>query len=100
MPIWFSTVFSESAEVKCFPNPLTDNELTIEFNQNLPNENTVIQLYNSLGQLIFQTPFQAPRQVLNLSDLPDGSYFLKGLQSGEVIFSEAIIRIAGKNWCC
>lgn len=62
----------DANEIKVFPNP-TKDILKIKISNNLEG---IIQLRNSLGQLLLQQKFEGDVSTLNLTDLPEGLYFV------------------------
>jgi len=65
-----------SSELKIYPNPCTDNKLTIEFNY---QEITEIRLTSITGKEVFLKKFQFAenkKQIL-LYDIPNGIYIVK-----------------------
>lgn len=61
-------------EVKLYPNPAT-NSITIEFENNKTNS---IQFYNIAGQLTINKSFSGSRkQIIDLSNIPQGIYFIR-----------------------
>ena len=51
---------------------------------------SAIEIYNTLGEKVFQSNIQSPTSNINLSDKPKGIYFLK-LQSGTQIYTQKVI---------
>jgi uncharacterized delta-60 repeat protein len=68
-----------------YPNP-SSGIFTIE---NLSN-NSEMEIYNSLGQKIFQSEIENPKSEIDLSDQTNGIYFVK-VKTGKEIFTEKII---------
>lgn len=65
-----------SSELKIYPNPCTDNKLTIEFNY---QEISEIRLTSITGKEVFLKKFQFAenkKQIL-LNDIPNGIYIVK-----------------------
>ncbi|MFL1013506.1 pectate lyase family protein [Flavisericum labens] len=62
--------------VQLYPNP-AKNSLTIKFKET-PQNNTVIQMYDSVGKLIINDyQVKASEEILNLQNLDSGLYFIK-----------------------
>jgi len=59
--------------ISVYPNPSVSGNVTIA---NLSNENT-IELYNMLGQSVYNTKADAGNFNADFSNLPHGTYFLK-----------------------
>lgn len=76
---WNNINFEEnntSSELKIYPNPCTDNKLTIEFKT---QEITEIRLTSITGKEVFLKKFQFAenkKQIL-LNDIPNGIYIVK-----------------------
>ena len=64
--------FLEERNVEIFPNPATDF-ITVS----VKGQNSVIQIYNQIGQLLFQTESQNSQFELDLSNYASGHYLLK-----------------------
>ncbi len=63
---------SSQSNISIFPNP-TNGNLTITNVNNIKS----IQVYNSLGQLVYQTKNSTKNTIrINLSKLPEGLYFI------------------------
>lgn len=58
---------------KVYSNPILQN-LTIE---NTQNNRTLMELYNSQGQLLLRINFIEDIEILNLNDYLEGSYYMK-----------------------
>ncbi|MCD6019184.1 MAG: hypothetical protein K0S53_2305 [Bacteroidetes bacterium] len=58
---------------KVYPNPTTLN-VTVE---NTQNGSTLVELFDSKGQLLIRKNFIEMSEVINLSSYADGTYFLK-----------------------
>ena len=67
----FSTTPEASAQI--FPNPVTNDQLTIKFSHNFRFD---YQIFSSTGQLKMQGNAQE-KAILNLRNLPSGTYFMK-----------------------
>ncbi len=62
----------EAKEIKISPNP--SNGL---FNVNIISNNTNVEVYNLVGQLVYNTTAKVGNLSLNLKDLSKGTYFVK-----------------------
>jgi hypothetical protein len=71
---------SENLNFKIYPNPFFD-EIMVSIND-LKNEIN-FSVYNSLGQLVYQTKVTKPNSVINLKELPSGLYFIRSEVSGQ-----------------
>jgi hypothetical protein len=56
-----------------YPNPVIDNKIWIEF-----KTGAQIAIYNSLGEKVKELVLQQDRQEIDLSNLPQGSYLMRG----------------------
>lgn len=65
----------KSKGVKMFPNPC-DNILHIEF-ENEQKENTILQFYNSVGQLILTQSINKSSAEIDVTIFPKGFYYMK-----------------------
>lgn len=65
--------------LRVFPNP-TNGELNLAFDASMGHGNASIEVYNTLGERVFQTSRAlnggAQREVLELSSLSNGAYFV------------------------
>jgi predicted alpha/beta superfamily hydrolase len=71
-------------KVKVFPNP-TDSILQVESPDNLNYIN--LEIYDVLGRLMRYEPLQSNRQI-DVHYLKSGTYVLRGVQSGQLLFTE------------
>lgn len=67
-----STPENENLEIKSYPNPAKD-KVTLT---NMP-VNTSITVFNLCGQLLFRKRSTAENEIIDVSDLKAGSYFIK-----------------------
>lgn len=76
--------------VKVYPNPVDNNEVTVE----LPVSNYAasIQLMNSAGQVVYSGMSSDSSNVLNVSALPKGIYFLRVMSNTGASSSKLVIR--------
>lgn len=70
-----------------FNNPVVHN--TLSFHHGL--ENTNIQIYNTLGKLIFKTNNFSGKE-LEIPNLKPGIHFLKFEKEGEIVIEKAIVK--------
>jgi len=68
-------------DLKIYPNPFKD-KLNIDFT-NFDIENVNIEVINSLGQLVSSFNFKSTKNEIELSDYPQGIYFLKIKKNSE-----------------
>ena len=72
-----------------FPNPTT-NEFTISLKQ--LNENTTIEIYNTIGQQIIKQKITEEETKINLKDQANGIYFVKVTGDGKTIYHSKVIK--------
>ena len=79
--------FEEKAiqsQLSFYPNP-ANNEITINIELN------AITIYNNLGQLVLDQNY--PKQIIDVSSLPQGLYFIKGIDTkNKTLTSKLIIK--------
>jgi cytochrome c peroxidase len=79
-----------SLKINVFPNPTT-HEITINFDNLALNNNTELQLINSIGQIVFaKNKLINNSEIINLSAFPNGQYFILIKSNGEVISRKLI----------
>ena len=79
-----------SLKINVFPNPTT-HEITINFDNLELNNNTQLQLINSIGQIVFaKNKLINNSETINLSAFPNGQYFILIKSNGEVISRKLI----------
>jgi ELWxxDGT repeat protein len=80
---------TESLEIKVYPNP-TSGKLLI-----LNSEGANIYLFNSYGSLILETTHSSDPNLIDLSLLPDGIYFLSFKTGRKIITKKVILNRRG-----
>ncbi len=70
-----------SFAVNIFPNPVKD-KLIIEQNKSMI-ENTMIQISNTVGQIVLTEKLNANSQTIDVSNLTSGVYFIKTLKGSQ-----------------
>jgi hypothetical protein len=76
--------YNEFREISIFPNPVTDILTVGSSNGNIQN----VDIYDIRGRLVLpliSNPSANTELKINLSDLPDGIYFLKAIVDGNVL---------------
>ena len=58
-----------------YPNPVTDI-LTLVISENNARINSIVYIHNTLGQLVLEEKLTSNRHLLDLSDVPQGLYFI------------------------
>jgi hypothetical protein len=71
------------------PNP-TNGLVYITFNT-IP-QNTKIELYNSIGALVFAEVMGNQNNSINISDLSNGIYFMKVLEGNKVVVVKKVVK--------
>jgi hypothetical protein len=71
-------IVSDLFSVEVFPNPVTDY-LNISFSGEV--NDAQLSLYDINGKLIMEQPINESESTVNLSDLPEATYFLKLISS-------------------
>jgi hypothetical protein len=69
-----------------YPNP-TNGFFTIE----LP-EKAQVKITNTLGEIVFEAPFEAGKQTIDLGAQPDGMYFVQVHSNESVVATQKIIK--------
>lgn len=84
--------FSEH-NIQIFPNP-TNSILTITFPLQYMNDFNLIEIYNTLGELVYSQKIHSLQNqiTINLSDLSEGIYFLEILQQNKLFQNKIIIK--------
>ncbi|MDI3545768.1 MAG: polyhydroxybutyrate depolymerase [Rikenellaceae bacterium] len=84
--------FSEH-NIQIFPNP-TNSILTITFPLQYMNDFNLIEIYNTLGELVYSQKIHSLQNqiTINLSDLSEGIYFLEILQQNKLFLNKIIIK--------
>ena len=92
-PNWFiPTVVNNlnaNSDIKLSPNP-NNGDFTISLTK--LNENTVAEVYNPLGQILFRQPLTELKTKIDLSKESNGIYFVKVLEEGKTIFNSKLIK--------
>jgi len=79
--------------IQIFPNP-TNSILTITFPHQYMNDLNHIEIYNTLGELVYSQKIHSLQNqiTINLSDLSEGIYFLEILQQNKLFQNKIIIK--------
>lgn len=77
---------SENSNFKIYPNPFLD-EIVVSISD-LKND-VKLSIFNSLGQLVYQTKVTKTNSVINLKELPSGLYFVRT----EVLGQEKVLKL-------
>jgi hypothetical protein len=83
---WIVSLSSRSEEIKVYPVPVKSS-LTVEINQTNNSKKTV-QLFDLSGKLLYNQDYNLVtglnRIILNIAHLPQGTYFLRGLNETSI----------------
>ncbi len=86
----YTSVNQYSVEnISISPNPVA-NSLKIEGFSN--DDQISIQLFSTLGQLVYSNPQFDPSQTLDVSSIENGFYFMKMVQNGQSITKKVVIQ--------
>ena len=80
----------KSNSLKLYPNPTT-GLITLEFNH-ISEEGEIIEVYNPLGQIILKTQINSQTNLLNLSNYPSGTYYIKTISENGTHTEKIILR--------
>lgn len=72
-----------------YPNP---NEGEFTLSSAMVTENTVVYVYNSLGQLILKQTLKETITKINMSEQADGVYYLKVMNANQQIYKTKLIK--------
>ncbi|MEI7597156.1 MAG: T9SS type A sorting domain-containing protein [Bacteroidota bacterium] len=77
-----------SSSFKMYPNP-ANNELTIELNGTYSNNSTIV-VYNMIGEAVLKSNINSSKQVLDLNNLSNGTYYIS-VNNGEKLIKDKFI---------
>ena len=77
------------SEIVAYPNPTNG---FFNFNIEMPIKNKVLEVYNNMGELIFNQKVTNQFIAIDLSTYSNGLYFLKVIQEGKQIESLKIVK--------
>lgn len=80
--------FSAKNDLNFFPNP-ANNEITVEIQY--VNPKIRLDIYNSMGQMVFQSNIINQTTTINLESFSKGLYFFKVCMEDEVVVKKIII---------
>jgi putative heme degradation protein len=83
-----SNILINELHLNIFPNP-SNGVFTITF-QNMPNKNSEIEIFNSLGQRINKDVLNTQTKTIDISSFPKGIYFLKISFGEKYVFKKII----------
>lgn len=78
-----------NSSLSVYPNP-TSNFLNIEF-LNIP-EKGVVELYNTIGELMFSEKLNNKNNAINTSQLNYGMYYIRVVENNKVIALQKIVK--------
>ncbi|MGB1205914.1 MAG: choice-of-anchor B family protein [Chitinophagales bacterium] len=76
-------------EIKVFPNPA--NEVLFVTLKNEENSRSIVRLYNILGKKVCEKTYQNDILTLDISELPNGAYFLQIEKDSSFVTQKVII---------
>ena len=79
----------EQFGLKVYPNP-TNAYLYLSFSS-FPTEGTEIELYNQEGKMLLRKQLFQPKEIIDMSRLTKGMYFLKLLSADSKLDTKKII---------
>ncbi len=71
-PVLSINEIAEQVSVSVFPNP-SNGQFTLA----LSNEKGFVEIYNSIGKLVYQSEIRNPKSEMDLSNQPKGMYFVR-----------------------
>lgn len=72
-----------------YPNP-NKGEFTISFGN--VSENGILEIYNSIGQIVLKQSISENQKKINLKDQADGIYHLRILKDGKQLYKTKVIK--------
>lgn len=75
---------------KLYPNP-TSGEITIEWGDTETSGERLVQIVDLQGKIVAKFVAQAPKTSINLSQLPQGVYFITAIVNGTIYKAEKLI---------
>ena len=85
---WVGVAEADQKNISVRPNPATDN-FTVTL---VDNTNASIQLYNIVGQMVYNQTTSEQAVTINVSDLTSGIYMLKVSQSGKTYTTKVVVK--------
>ena len=85
---WVGVAEADQKNISVRPNPATDN-FTVTL---VDNTNASIQLYNIVGQMVYNQTTSEQAATINVSDLTSGIYMLKVSQSGKTYTTKVVVK--------
>lgn len=79
---------SQNNSLSIYPNP-SSNHITIEM-PTTPSQNTVLTICNLNGQQLITQPITEPQTVVDVSELPQGVYFVKVMDDERVMVGKVV----------
>ena len=85
---WVGVKEADQKNIAVRPNPATDN-FTVTL---VDNTTASIQLYNIVGQMVYNQTTSEQAATINVSDLTSGIYMLKVSQSGKTYTTKVVVK--------
>jgi len=67
-------VDKDEIDIHVYPNPVSQNEITVSFSN---TQISSIEIYNSLGQRVYDKTIDFDHHTINCKNWPNGCYFIK-----------------------
>jgi hypothetical protein len=84
-----NSLSNPSVEFAVYPNP-TNGEFTL--NVNKPGDNSFVEIYNTLGQLVTKTQLRDLNNKINLGKEANGVYHLRVIQDGKSVYRTKVVK--------
>lgn len=91
IPVGMEDVMEETKEIKVYPNPFVGESAIVEINGAAEIKAGIINVYNSIGEQVYQQQFSGERLTLSRKKLPAGIYFFQVTADGENLGSGKLI---------
>jgi len=85
---WVGVAEADQKNIAVRPNPATDN-FTVTL---VDNTTASIQLYNIVGQMVYNQTTSEQSATINVADLTSGIYMLKVSQSGKTYTTKVVVK--------
>ena len=79
----------DNMDVKIFPNPTT-GQINIFFAENRDRK---IQVFNMLGEVVWQKAVNGNHTTLDLSNLPDGTYLIGLQEEDKMVIRKLVLQL-------
>ena len=86
------TQSSNTSFVNIYPNPTISGKFTIETKGDLPTGQAGLEIYNTIGEIVFSQKIISDKTELDLSNKPKGIYFIKIISEDKTYSRKIIIQ--------